>query len=358
MTDGRRCTDVSGEQSAAEADVLSSGQGMPRLVFDDRNVARRHQFDAFHEAMAPLFDTGLSCDARDFAVTSTDYQVADIVVSRLQSQPQSVRRDVAHLRDGCTDWFNIVAFHSGQMRGEAGRSTTLDLHHGEIGFLDFANPFTAVMDQSDSTWIAVPRQKIDRADELEATGTISGSEQRSLVLSAAIRELWHELQTSPAEAAERLAQRIVDTINTTLDTDAFTPSDNDLGLAMQDFIKANLRDLDLGAGSVQAFFQCSRASIYRAFGQHGGIATYIRNQRLLRCFEELTRPAEHPLPVNVVATRWGFENPSHFNRIFKAKFGLPPSRVTRPTDPSPERRAHPQASEWIRTVHAWTTSSR
>jgi AraC-like DNA-binding protein len=233
----------------------------------------------------------------------------------------------------------------------------LDLRRGEIGFLDFANPFTAVIDQSDSTWIAVPREKIHRADELEAAGTISGSEPRSLALHAAVRQLWHELQTAPADAAERLAEGIVDTINTSLDGDAFTPSDNDLGVAIQDFIKANLRDLDLAVASVQAVFQCSRASIYRAFGQHGGIATYIRNQRLLRCFEELTRPTELPLPVNVVATRWGFENPSHFNRIFKARFGLPPSRVTRPTISSSAPTAHPRASEWIRTVHAWTTAS-
>jgi AraC-like DNA-binding protein len=330
---------------------------MPRLVFDEHRVPREHHFDAFHEAMAPLFDTGLSCAARDFGVTSIDYQVGDIVVSRFQSQPQSVRRSPAHLRDASTDWFNIVAFHRGQLRGEAGRGTPLAVRPGEIGFLDFADPFAARMDQSDSTWIAVPREKIDRADELEATGTISGGEPRSLVLGAAIGELWRELQTAPAEAAEALAQGIVDTINTSLAADEFHPSDGDLGLAMQSFIAANLRDLDLGVGSLQAVFHCSRASVYRAFGQLGGIATYIRDQRLLRCFEELTRPTEHPLPVNVVATGWGFENPSHFNRIFKAKFGVPPSRVVRRADATSPRTAHPRASDWIRTVHAWTTAS-
>jgi AraC-like DNA-binding protein len=54
---------------------------------------------------------------------------------------------------------------------------------------------------------------------------------------------------------------------------------------------------------------------------------YIRTQRLHRCLDELTRPANLPLKVSEIGTRWGFENPSHFNRLCKAEFGVPPSVV-------------------------------
>lgn len=50
--------------------------------------------------------------------------------------------------------------------------------------------------------------------------------------------------------------------------------------------------------------------------------------RLVRSnsYRELTAPRSLPRRVSEVAVRWGFENPSHFNRLFKAAFGAAPRR--------------------------------
>lgn len=68
------------------------------------------------------------------------------------------------------------------------------------------------------------------------------------------------------------------------------------------FIKANLSDLVLGLDDLRAAFHCSRSSGYRCFEQHGGVASYIREQCLHRCFDELAQPTELPRRIADVAT--------------------------------------------------------
>ncbi len=160
-----------------------------------------------------------------------------------------------------------------------------------------------------------------------------------------------------ADEAGELAGAFAETVDSVLAADRFTPADRDLAVAMRDFVNVNLGDLYLDVDTLRATFHCSRATAYRVFEPHGGVATYIRDQRLMRCFAELTRPvepAEPPEMISEVATRWGFENPSHFNRLFKTKFGLPPSKLATPATEEPRRGTKPPAlATRSKRFHAW-----
>jgi len=50
---------------------------------------------------------------------------------------------------------------------------------------------------------------------------------------------------------------------------------------------AHLDDLDLGVATLEEAFHCSRASIYRQFEDEGGVAAFVRWERLQRCYVEL-----------------------------------------------------------------------
>lgn len=149
------------------------------------------------------------------------------------------------------------------------------------------------------------------------------------MLGAAVERLWRQLPGAAAGDAADLAAGIVETIDTVLRTDRYTPTDHDLTTAMEHYIAANLDDHHLGVAMLQSAFHCSRSALYRLFEKHGGVATYIREQRLVRCFDEFSRPHDPPTRVWTVATRWGFENPSHFHRLFVGMFGLSPSALAR-----------------------------
>jgi AraC-like DNA-binding protein len=79
--------------------------------------------------------------------------------------------------------------------------------------------------------------------------------------------------------------------------------------------------------------------------------------RLVRSnsYRELTAPRSLPRRVSEVAVRWGFENPSHFNRLFKAAFGAAPTEVVRQAGrPGLGRLQFDlSTSQRIETFHEW-----
>ncbi len=65
------------------------------------------------------------------------------------------------------------------------------------------------------------------------------------------------------------------------------------------------------------------------------ISQYVRGLRLDSAHQQLISDAEPS--VADVAYRWGFSSPSRFARAYREHFGVTPSRVERPSTPSPER---------------------
>ncbi|MEE4422422.1 helix-turn-helix transcriptional regulator [Streptomyces bugieae] len=53
-------------------------------------------------------------------------------------------------------------------------------------------------------------------------------------------------------------------------------------------------------------------------------AAWIRHRRLEHCRLDLTNPRLHAQAVQAIAARWGFTDPAHFSRLFRATYGMPP----------------------------------
>lgn len=323
------------------------------LHFDDGSVPVEHAFDVYHDTTSPLFDAALVGPPTAFRATATDYLVDDIVVSRLRTDGHVLRRRPRHLTDETSDWIAVLLPTRGVMVGETGR-TGIEVGAGTIGVLDLATPFTLCTPGAEITWVCLPRARVGCADHL-SPGAIGRDSPRGEVLAAAILELWCRVGTARASEAAALADDIAATMSNVLRPDEFRPTDRELQQAMRAHVRANLGDLDLGVDALRATFHCSRSSVYRCFEPEGGVGRFIREQRLLRCLAELTSPVAHPPRVGAVATRWGFENPSHFNRLFRAKFGLTPSAARAAAEArhrEPDR--PPAATDQIRAFHAWT----
>ncbi|QJX02486.1 helix-turn-helix transcriptional regulator [Alcanivorax sp. IO_7] len=94
--------------------------------------------------------------------------------------------------------------------------------------------------------------------------------------------------------------------------------------AMLAYIRAHL-DEDLSPALLCSRFGCSRSRLYRLFQPLGGIAAYVREQRLERCFRDLRRAPITGDRVVDVALRWGFDSQSHFCRLFRRAFAMTPS---------------------------------
>ncbi|WP_187371348.1 helix-turn-helix domain-containing protein [Methylobacterium oryzihabitans] len=87
----------------------------------------------------------------------------------------------------------------------------------------------------------------------------------------------------------------------------------------------NLHRIDLDPGTIARELGCSRATLYRAFHAHGvTVAQALRDLRLDRARDRLSRAAASDRYVATVAFACGFHDPSAFGKQFKSRFGLSP----------------------------------
>lgn len=101
----------------------------------------------------------------------------------------------------------------------------------------------------------------------------------------------------------------------------------------------------------------SSATLYRLFADVGGVSRYIRERRLQRCLGELVASGADERTVGEAAACWGFDNPSHFNRLFRAEFGCAPSLVKHGEAQIPRRAHDPHAAGKIKQFHSWASES-
>ena len=100
--------------------------------------------------------------------------------------------------------------------------------------------------------------------------------------------------------------------------------------AFQDRIRAhvgrNLRDPQLSIDQIAHALNCSKRHLHNAFA-HGDqtLASYIQQQRLQACINELRSSTDSTRPITDIAMSWGFGSHSHFSRVFREHTGMSPS---------------------------------
>jgi AraC-like DNA-binding protein len=104
-------------------------------------------------------------------------------------------------------------------------------------------------------------------------------------------------------------------------------------LRIRAFIVSHLGDPDLSPESIAAAHRISVRYLHRLFQSEGTtVSRWIQHRRLEECRRELSRPGRMSPAVAAVAHRWGFANPAHFSRVFRAAYGMSPREWQATTD--------------------------
>jgi AraC-like DNA-binding protein len=143
----------------------------------------------------------------------------------------------------------------------------------------------------------------------------------------------------------RLAGNVLDLLGTVL-TERLecAPTSPDaahraLMLQITAFVEAHLGEAELSPAEIAAAHHISLRQLHKLFHAGGTtVSGWIRQRRLERCAHDLRDPRWAARPVAAVGARWGYPDPAHFSRLFKASFGLSP-RDYRASFPVPPDRA-------------------
>ncbi|MFF8378513.1 helix-turn-helix domain-containing protein [Streptomyces sp. NPDC015661] len=134
----------------------------------------------------------------------------------------------------------------------------------------------------------------------------------------------------PPALANRLAGNVVDLLATLVAERAHpggadTDARSHLMPRVRDFINRNLGDPDLSPERIAQAHRISVRYLHRLFeGEGTTVGRLIRQRRLEECGRELARRGRTAPTVSAVGQRWGFVNPAHFSRSFRAAYGVSP----------------------------------
>lgn len=111
-------------------------------------------------------------------------------------------------------------------------------------------------------------------------------------------------------------------------------------LLVRDYITAHLHRSDLSPAVIAAAHRMSVRSLHKLFqDEETTVSRWINRERLEACRKDLARPDMAGVTVEAIARRWGFVSPAHFNRSFRAAYGVPPGEWRRTAGARPAERA-------------------
>jgi AraC-like DNA-binding protein len=98
-------------------------------------------------------------------------------------------------------------------------------------------------------------------------------------------------------------------------------------VSIRNFIDQNLSSPKLDVNFIAQTFGMSRVTLFRLFASLGGVATYIRQQRLERAYQQIAAPRLANQQIKLIAHKLGFRSMATFNRLFAAAYGQSPNEI-------------------------------
>ncbi|MFJ3103476.1 helix-turn-helix domain-containing protein [Streptomyces sp. NPDC086835] len=210
-----------------------------------------------------------------------------------------------------------------------------EVGEGDLVVYDTTRPYSFDYPQRFATHVfQLPRRTlgVPDSDIRQVTGNAIGTgDGFGAMLLPFLATLASSADGYPPAVANRLAGNVVDLFATLIaerahpgGTDADTARSH-LLLRVRDHINRSLGDPDLSPESIARTHRISVRYLHRLFeGEGTTVGRLIQQRRLEECGRELARRGRTAPTVSAVAQRWGFVNPAHFSRSFRAAYGVSP----------------------------------
>ena len=293
--------------------------------------------DFWREATRPFYETTplVGRESPRLEGTIRLRQMAGLQFASVTFNAQRYNRDRRIIAWGGLDQY-LIAVVGADMSGDfAGTSVTA--RSGDICVLDLTQTLQSDVAAGGMFSTLIPRQALAKATgHANLHGLILKAHLPMTKLLAAylggLRDLEGKISDDESAAAQEALVTILAAALRGEQPDGagdLRPLSIALRQRILDFIDYNIKNPDLSPDFILSRFNVSRAHLYRAFTEDGGISSVIRDRRLDAAFLELTRTDVTARTITEIAYALGFANTANFSRRFRARFGLTPSEVRR-----------------------------
>lgn len=284
------------------------------------------------DLFAPAETRPLNAGEFDAEVRCT--QFGRLRLANAVSRAATVRRSKAQAAKADAHRYFLHVQLQGQLRLTQESHEAL-LEEGDLVLSDSTLPCSLTYDDTCSTLVLIVT-----ADELkrhlptpeEVIGVkLSGSKGLSRTTSLMLRSVWEQAEEGfPPELGSRIADGILDVFATSwAATRNIVVADAAIvgarRVQIKRYIEANLRNPDLNVRSVAAAFGISPRYLHILFANESEtVSSYILRRRLEECGKQLTDVLWQRRTITEIAFGWGFNNATHFARVFRNHYGKSP----------------------------------
>jgi len=305
------------------------------LVVTTDHIAPRERAPVWREWIWKHFG-GLESDLygdTEFDGHMASVNAGDVILTKLEANRHRVVRTQDMVRASDAGYLKIVA----PMRGRAGveqlgRQAWVSpgawTIYDTTGCYEVHNP-----ERVEHLIVMLPKAQIMerglRLDNLMAR-YVGGASGISRVALATMRSTYQELPHMSADAARGAGELIAQLVRLSLielsgQQTALTQREI-LKDRIRGYIALNLRDPALSVEHIAHALNCSKRHLHNAFaGDDDTLASHILRLRLEACIRELQQTGPQARPITDIALSWGFNNLSHFSRVFREHTGFSPS---------------------------------
>lgn len=258
-----------------------------------------------------------------------DYdELGPLKLVNVRSVAQHVNRTTGSAGGCPTSFFHVNVMRAGRgLMSQDGREAMLT--PGGLVFSDSSRPYTIdFTDNFSAGVLRIPRpmllQRIG-APECFTALRVDHTKGLGAMVAPMLGELPTLLPTIPKSLHERVADNIVDLIAVALlSTGDGVPLSARLTLTrLKLWIETHLVER-LSGDEIASHCGLSLRHLNRLFeGEGTSLMQYVWERRLVRCRRDLSDPAQRHRSISEIAFAHGFNNLSHFSRVFHARFGLP-----------------------------------
>jgi AraC family transcriptional regulator, positive regulator of tynA and feaB len=288
--------------------------------------------DRASESFSPLVSEPK--DIRVFNGSIVRGSVGDMSLAEVYSEAQIVRHSRSHVaRTRDAMFFMHLQLEGESLSRQDGRES--HLRAGDFTLCDSTRRYDIVFTGANRMLVlGIPNSTLRRqvgCPECLAAIPMPGNHGASGLLSQFLRKYWGEYhQSLDEQTGSRVAVAILDLIGAAYaDLPEALADRSSLGTAHRirivNYIEAHLNDPDLTPTRIAEACRMTTRYLHHLFSdQDETVARYVLRRRLEACARALKSEVQRGRTVTAIAFDYGFNSPTHFGRVFRAKYNATP----------------------------------
>jgi AraC family transcriptional regulator, positive regulator of tynA and feaB len=315
---------------------------MPQLeTFSTAELPPHRRLDYWNDLTGSAFTPLVTdpVDRRAFVGRLTRTQVGEIRLAEARSEPAIVRHSRQHVARTRDALFMLCLQLDGvSINRQQGREAVL--RYGDFHLLDSSRPYEVSFPQSNRMLVlSVPHPELARRmpnPESVVGIAMSGKSGVSGLLSSLLCNFWQQRRTGDETfLSPRFGEAILDLVASAYACITSTaPDGSSIAIARREqirsYIETHLHDPALTPGNVAAAVHLSPRRLHQLFEADGEtVGAYILRRRLEECARAMSDVSQRSRTVTEIAFLHGFNNASHFGRVFRERYQSTPSDYRR-----------------------------